>query len=313
MKDIKDYFISILNENTFVLDEVSLNKYFDEFNKKYFDNKLNKPELVIIDNKNVSFIGNHSFIINPVKECIDCNKLIINKAKIQTFDDFRNALVHEMIHNYVNLKNQPKQNQWDLLNIQFTLEELKDKNNLKEIYDILNVNENQNHNGLWKKMANELNINNDELNIEETKGNFVLDENYINKYIDKFAVYYVNQSLFILDKKESYYIKCNELIKKGTCKIPIYEGDWYELELTKDTYLFGLFIKFNNFTKANRYNLTEKQFKMFEHDGCYTTKFLGNVKLSLTEQHRWSFNDLTIEEKQKLTDFFKHHPLMDED
>lgn len=53
MKDIKDYFISILNENTFVLDEVSLNKYFDEFNKKYFDNKLNKPELVIIDNKNI--------------------------------------------------------------------------------------------------------------------------------------------------------------------------------------------------------------------------------------------------------------------
>lgn len=28
-----------------------------------------------------------------------------------------------------------------------------------------------------------------------------------------------------------------------------------------------------------------------------TTKFLGNVKLSLTEQYRWSFNDLTIEEK----------------
>lgn len=34
MKNIKDYFISILNENTFVLDEVLLNKYFDEFNKK---------------------------------------------------------------------------------------------------------------------------------------------------------------------------------------------------------------------------------------------------------------------------------------
>ena len=60
MKDIKDYFISILNENTFVLDEVSLNKYFDEFNKKYFDNKLNKPELVIIDDKNVSFIPSSS-------------------------------------------------------------------------------------------------------------------------------------------------------------------------------------------------------------------------------------------------------------
>ena len=40
MKDIKDYFISILNENTFVLDEVSLNKYFDEFNKN-FKNYLN--------------------------------------------------------------------------------------------------------------------------------------------------------------------------------------------------------------------------------------------------------------------------------
>lgn len=52
---------------------------------------------------------------------------------------------------------------------------------------------------------------------------------------------------------------------------------------------------------------------MFEHDGCYTAKFLGNVKLLLTEQHRWSFNDLTIEEKQKLTDFFKQNPLMDED
>lgn len=84
-ENIKEYFKSILNENTFVLDESTLNKYFDEFNKKYFDNKLNKPELVIIDDKNVSFIGNHSFIINPVKECIDCNKLIINKAKNTNF------------------------------------------------------------------------------------------------------------------------------------------------------------------------------------------------------------------------------------
>lgn len=34
MKNIKDYFNQILNENTIVLDEVLLNKYFDEFNKK---------------------------------------------------------------------------------------------------------------------------------------------------------------------------------------------------------------------------------------------------------------------------------------
>ena len=63
---------------------------------------------------------------------------------------------------------------------------------MKDIKDyfISILNENQNPIGLWKKMANELNINNDELNIEETKGNFVLDENYINKYIDKFAVYF---------------------------------------------------------------------------------------------------------------------------
>lgn len=33
MKNIKEYFKSILNENTFVLDESTLNKYFDEFNK----------------------------------------------------------------------------------------------------------------------------------------------------------------------------------------------------------------------------------------------------------------------------------------
>ena len=33
MKNIKDYFNQILNENTFVLDEVLLNKYFDEFKK----------------------------------------------------------------------------------------------------------------------------------------------------------------------------------------------------------------------------------------------------------------------------------------
>lgn len=313
MKNIKDYFKSILNESTFILNDVLFDKYFDEFNKKYFNNELDKPKLVIIDDPSVSYIGNHSFIINPIKECIVCNELVINKAKIQIIDDFRNALVHEMIHNYVNLKEQPKQAQWDLLNTQFTSEELYDTKNKKEIYDILNVTENQNHEGLWKKMANDLNIKNDELNIEEYKGHFIIDEDYINKYIDKFAVYYVNQSLFVLDKTDPYFTKCNELIKKGTCKIPMYEGDWYELELTKDPYLFGLFIKFNNFTKANRYKLTETQFKMFEHNGCYTTKFLGTVKVSLTEQHKWSFRDLPMEEKEKLYEFFLQHPLRDED
>ena len=142
---------------------------------------------------------------------------------------------------------------------------------------------------------------------------FEADEDYIKRYKEKFALYYINETLYVLNKEDYYYKKLTDIIHSGICKIELYEGDWYKLELTKDPYLFGLFIKFNNFTKANRYKLTETQFKMFEHNGCYTTKFLNTVKVSLTEQHKWSFRDLSLEEKRKLTEFSMEHPLMDDD
>lgn len=311
MKNLKQFLKEALEE--FTLDENQLSNYFDEFNKKYFNGILDKPKLSIINNPSEKFLGTHSFNIDYINEKIQCKEIIINLSKIHTTDEFRNVLVHEMIHNYVNLKEQPKQAQWDVLNTQFTYEELYDIKNQKEIYEILNITENQKHKGLWKKMVNDLNIKNDELNIEEYKGHFIVDEDYIKRYINKFAVYYVNQSLFVLDKADPYFTKCNDLIKRGTCKIPMYEGDWYELELTKDPYLFGLFIKFNNFTKAYRYKLTETQFKMFEHNGCYKSKFLGTVKVSITEQHKWSLKDLSLEEKRKLTEFSIEHPYMEDE
>ena len=149
--------------------------------------------------------------------------------------------------------------------------------------------------------------------LEETSNRFDVDEDYIKRYKEKFALYYNNETLYVLNKEDYYYKKLTDIIHSGISKIELYEGDWYELELTKDPYLFGLFIKFNNFTKANRYKLTETQFKMFEHNGCYKSKFLGTVKVSLTEQHKWSFRDLPMEEKEKLYEFFLQHPLRDED
>ena len=86
MKDIKDYFISILNENTFVLDEVSLNKYFDEFNTKYFNNKLEKIPVIITtpeenDKLNLNDIGKTIANIYYTHRSIITKEILLNKIK----------------------------------------------------------------------------------------------------------------------------------------------------------------------------------------------------------------------------------------
>lgn len=83
-----------------------LNKKFKEYNKLYFDSLLKKPQLIICNSKH--YVG-----------CFNCEKVSIKDKKRKTlnspkieisnyynllYEDFRDILVHEMIHYFIILK-----------------------------------------------------------------------------------------------------------------------------------------------------------------------------------------------------------------
>lgn len=145
------------------------------------------------------------------------------------------------------------------------------------------------------------------------KNLFDADEDYIKKYIEKYALYYVNGILYVLDRKSEYFNMINEIIKTGVSKIPNYEGDWYELQLSRDIHSFNYFYYTFNIKKQNKLRFSEINFKRFEHDGCYKSKFLGSVKIELTENAKWKWEDLTKEELEELTESSRKNPFIIED
>ena len=62
-----------------------------------------------------------------------------------------------MIHYYVNVYFPPKEDQWNMVLKTYTLDELKITKNSIDTFNILGLNDNKNHKGQWKYMADKIN------------------------------------------------------------------------------------------------------------------------------------------------------------
>ena len=316
MKNIKDFLKEALEEFNLKIEDVY--KYFNEFNEKYFDNYLKPIEIKIVDNINSNDLGNHISHIDYTKQDVIFDNIIINQAKMHTFDIFRNTLVHEMIHYYVNLKYKPNRILWDMVLTTFSPSDFNDKYKLPQILEMLNLYENQNHKGKWKEMADKLNNKFKELDIVDKIDEFIPDEKYIEDFLKNYKIYYTQKdddknSLYVLKKDSLEYGNCENLLKRGVCKLDLYEGDWYELIVSKDIYLFDFFIVKNNFTRTNRWEVKEKTMKYYEKAGCFKKEFIKKVEKEIkesTEKHYKSWDEIPKEVLKQLTEWSKQHPIV---
>lgn len=129
-----------------------LNKWFKDFNKKYFNNKL-KVIPTNWGNKKGSYF---TYSINMQQRKIAPVKISIRKT-ISTFEDLRNNLVHEMLHYYVDchLINPDKYNWIEYVRI------YKNSGRSKAINYLLG----EPHGSMWQEQARTLNSTYKELDI----------------------------------------------------------------------------------------------------------------------------------------------------
>lgn len=306
---------TLLKENSYSISETEANKYFDEFNTKYFNNKLEKIPVIITtpeenDKLNLNDIGKTIANIYYTYRSIVTEEILLNKNKIYSFEEFRDALVHEMIHYYVNVYYPPKPSNWVNVQNQYTEEELKNPKNLISIFTTLEIIDNQNHEGHWNDMANKLNDDFTELNIIDSKKQ--VSPEYIKNYISKHTIYTINDKLFVLKNGSDHYNNMKTLIDNGTTKIDWCAGNLYELVFEPSQIEgFDFFMVYKNHLKENIYNVKLKDIDYYEKEGYFKKNFIKTIKLDLTESNTKykNWEDVPIELLKELDEIWKNIPI----
>lgn len=166
-----------------------VNQAFDKFNSKYFDNKLDKLPVKIEPIKNCW--GKFMYSVNFSAQKFEPSVILIDPGCNVSLAEFRNTLVHEMLHYYVNCyDNGLTEDDW------YDAYHYMCRGNRRKWLSILNCTDATCHNGIWLKKAKELNKKFKELGITRS--------GYISKYAveDKMALINKLKDAFIV---ESYY------------------------------------------------------------------------------------------------------------
>ena len=136
------------------------NSWFAKFNSKYFNNKLKDLDVRWVSDlePNACF----SYRVDVFQRKVIPVDIQLNKDNITRFDMFRNSLVHEMLHYYVDcyLLN-PTDSEWFESLKLFSTKGDKDKAYL----NVIGLGEDKCHLGNWELIARELNSKYSELNI----------------------------------------------------------------------------------------------------------------------------------------------------
>lgn len=144
------------------LNQEFLEKAFNKFNEKYFDNKLNPIPLKIMD---MEENGKFTYIIHYYDKKFEPIEIKINPRCKQSFSLFRNVLVHEMLHYYVSTYYLPDEDTW----AKALCEALRGKR--KKSLATLGCSPSTCHGGEWLKLAKKLNSTYKELAI--TRNTFI--------------------------------------------------------------------------------------------------------------------------------------------
>lgn len=166
-----------------------VNQAFDKFNAKYFDNKLDKLNVKLEQLKND--MGRFVYSVNFSAQKFVPTGILIDPNCNVSLAEFRNTLVHEMLHYYVHCyDNGLTEDDW------YEAYNYCCRGKRRKWLSILNCSDATCHNGIWLKKAKELNKKFKELGITRN--------GYISKYAeqDKMAVINKLKDAFIV---ESYY------------------------------------------------------------------------------------------------------------
>jgi hypothetical protein len=275
MRTIKEYFKSILNENntSFELTKAVALKGFKEFNDKYFGGQLKPIKIELVEDVKEDY-GDFIFGIDYINQNIKSISITLNKEKIHSYEEFRNILVHEMVHYYVNEQYKPDKTIWDCLLIDEPV---------SEKLEILGISDNMNHKGKWKMMADKLTQNYDELFIETKKEDFELTEDFIKNYKKNHKIYFINDNLFVLKIGSEKYNLMQKFIKTGKCKLPNYTGDLYELIIDEDIQHFDYFILYLKHYNEGIYNMKKITIDRLHHENYFEMKFICSIVTDIEE------------------------------
>lgn len=219
-----------------------VNQAFDKFNAKYFDNKLDKLPVKIESMGNC--MGKFSYSVNFSAQKMVPEYILINHRCDVSLAEFRNTLVHEMLHYYVHCyDNGLTENDW------YDAYHYYCRGKKRKWRSILNCSDATCHNGIWLKKAKELNKKFKELGI--TKNEY-LSKNaeqdkmaLINKLKDAFIVesYYEYDQIFGKIKKNYTYSIMNRTdFEKlmSICKEGVFEYDGNDYKLQYEARLHGI-------------------------------------------------------------------------
>ena len=88
-----------------------IHKKFDEYNEKYFNGEL--PKLPMVVNNDLGQIwGQFNYFTQLDKEIISPIQIQLNMKELKNVYVFRNVLIHEMVHYWDCIKNQPSVVEW---------------------------------------------------------------------------------------------------------------------------------------------------------------------------------------------------------
>ena len=219
-----------------------LSDAFDKFNAKYFDNKLEKIKVTLEDDMNGN-IGQFVYSIDFSGRTFKPWGIKIDKYCQASLAEFRNTLVHEMLHYYVHCYTEIPEEDWQEAYFYYC------RGNKRKYKSLLGCSDATCHNGVWLKMAKQLNSKFKELAI--TRNTFI---NYraesdkiavINKLKDSFVVdsIYTYKRWSGKDKiNHNYYIFNRKDFEKllGICKEGVFEYDVDDYKLQMEARCHGI-------------------------------------------------------------------------
>ena len=88
-----------------------INRKFNEYNKRYFNDELPKIKMVI-NNEFGKIWGQFNSYTQLEEKVITPIQIQLNMKELQNEYVFRNVLIHEMVHYWDCLKNQPSADKW---------------------------------------------------------------------------------------------------------------------------------------------------------------------------------------------------------
>ena len=236
--------------------------WFDKFNKKYFKNQLKEIPLSWCNKTKSTFFCCANVELKKIQPI----RITLSKKNITDFNSFRNHLVHEMVHYYVNCYLlEPNKYTWmEFVRI------YKNKGKEKAYRYLLG----EHHNSMWLSQASTLNKKFKELDITAFQHDSVRNREDSNLHLIEKVTYDNEKSR----GKSRYYCLSDSRLKKLKRSFKHIKNtprnDYYEVEVYRDKLTHSI-----HETKEGYYLLNKYIYYLEKQNALGFAKFLGSTEV----------------------------------